>query len=641
VHCLDVARELPPTFLVADVADAIVAAAVPPSLGHLGALVRRALLEGRAVLLADGLDEIPQHPEGPFWAASLQAALALWLDEARGVAMVATRLTDHAPATLGGLQPARFAPLSDRQIRALLDAWMDDRDASKTLCKRLRRTGADISPLFVTLTAVAAMGAEDIGELRIPRLVPRIARELCRGAWRADGRVHGTREVDDLLHTAARAAWRLADGGRVDRFSHRELVVALGDDRKTAAWLEEESGLILVDGTSLSFVHPMLGDHLRATHLGELGDAGVGSIIQERWWNHDVKWLINDLARLGRDPVPLLGHALDFAAARPEFDRGAELVGAVADGALLDLREPRWRAVRVVCYRVCAARPDVAASHMAVWSQYIRCATAALQALGVQDEQHRGVTELERLVEGVLAGWEGDVPPPAAPSALSELQFWIRWRRSPGFGGHTEDSLAPYLSVAMERGELIEEEMITIWKDSGRVEPYRREAHASGLGWVFCRHRPTECDLSAVGACKGMFTNRYTENFYAPFGHRCAWVGALSRDAPFVGSYLTAGDFAAIASQARDFESAAGRAVVFLAQRDPDAWPAVFEHWWHATDVTDEQRRQVIRWLQRAFHEDQVGVAVSRVAHLICSEPFRRLGDFPPAEASLLSGLAM
>jgi hypothetical protein len=137
-----------------------------------------------------------------------------------------------------------------------------------------------------------------------------------------------------------------------------------------------------------------------------------------------------------------------------------------------------------------------------------------------------------------------------------------------------------------------------------------------------------------------MFTNRYTKDFYAPFEHRCAWVVALSEDPSLVGGYLTADDFAAIASRARDFGSAASRAIVFLAQRNPDAWPAVFEEWWHATDVADEQRRQVAGWLQRVFHEDPVGLAISRVPDLIRSESFRRLGDYPPAHPSLLSGLA-
>ncbi|GAB2979270.1 NACHT N-terminal Helical domain 1-containing protein [Saccharothrix stipae] len=344
-------RGLPgPEGFVEDTAQPL-AAVMPPGFVH------RQLESGRALVLVDGVDELPAAERGAVrgWLARLSRAFpeVRWVLTSRPGAATAVWLKAE------GFRSAFLERMSAADVRALIRHWHQAaRDAGGLPCDEAdlpRHEGALLSRLdanpHLRALATSPLLCAMLCALNLDRrtFLPRDRLELYRTALtllldRRDAERHipGATELagQDRRHLLRHVAWRLSINGRSE-LSREEAVRRLAErlaamprvphDADTVLdHLVHRSGVVREPVTGrIDFVHRSFQEFLTAEEAADQGD--IGLLVQQA---HLDQWrdVVVMAAGLANAPLraELLTGLLDRADAEPRRRRRLHLLAAAA-----------------------------------------------------------------------------------------------------------------------------------------------------------------------------------------------------------------------------------------------------------------------------------------------------------------------
>lgn len=614
-----------------------VGAAVFPTAPTYAESLSRRLMDDEAIVLIDGLDEVAETRQELARRERVLLAARQWERESRRRFVVASR--DGEIPQLRNLKSLKFVELSEAEVAKVVSQRLSPEKVPLAV-ERITAGHLHHSLLMLTLTAIVIqaepdVALDDLAYSKVGDLIPRIVQFICEGRWRTDGLSNSPRVTQDLLDLAARAAWSLQAGRPPGRFSHRDLVRALDGDRSAAYELEDFSNLIVGEPQALEFVHRRVADHLigafAATDLGKLRD-----FAREHFWEHDTKYTLYDTAVASGDPATILEIARELLEHfGPALDLGIEYCAAIATLVKDEDRGELYAEVRDWSYDVCAARPIFAEDHNGFWRSYRASAISYLDQHDVPVHCSLRGEEFDLLVARLLPNEEAVAIPAAREAAAREIRMWLISLRNGRVRARTvEDTFAPTGSVIMPTPKSAADEYITLWKDTGKTNPWRERKPA--IGWLLCRLHPTDCDLNGHDSCAGGWSNRYSKGIYKPFGLRCAWVSAMARDREYIQAYLQPKQLRAVL-HADKFEWSRAHALLRLAVLDASGSGEDFRWWWAQEDTTDKERSWILGEIQDAISLPAVGRLLTEIADLIVSDEVATLGLFVPRVPSLLS----
>ncbi|TQM79219.1 NACHT domain-containing protein [Saccharothrix saharensis] len=344
-------RGLPgPEGFVADAAQPL-AAMMPPGFAH------RQLESGRALVLVDGVDELPAAERAAVrvWLGRLTRAFpdARWVLTSRPGAAAAEWLRAE------GFGSAFLERMNAADVRALIRHWhRAARDAGGLPCDEAdlpRHEGALLSRLeanpHLRALATTPLLCAMLCALNLDRrtFLPRDRLELYRTALtllldRRDAERHipGAAELtsQDRRHLLRHLAWRLSVNGRSE-LGREEAVRRLADrltamprvahDAETVLdHLVHRSGVVREPATGrIDFVHRSFQEFLTAEEAADQGDIGllVDHAHLDQW--RDVVVMAAGLA-IAPLRVELLTGLLDRADAEPRHRRRLHLLAAAA-----------------------------------------------------------------------------------------------------------------------------------------------------------------------------------------------------------------------------------------------------------------------------------------------------------------------
>lgn len=294
-------------------------------------LLSEALLQGTAIVLLDGLDEVPQTPTlaSADRRAILRAvnAFAERYERARLVLTCRTRAFDADLRTSLGWPVETLAPFTLGQVRSFVSAWYKELVTAGPIIFDLdKRLGTSLIdsivaspklsamaevPLLLTIMALVLFHNGELPRDR-PQLYERIL-DLLLGQWdqvregQSLGQAIGKPEWDssyirpllDRLSYQAHTCATSTDGrGRMDRgevyaalidfFVTAQVPEPWGAARRCLDYIEQRSGLLTPDGAnSYVFAHLTLQEHCAGRHIALGSEDPVAVTMKHR---ADDRW---------------------------------------------------------------------------------------------------------------------------------------------------------------------------------------------------------------------------------------------------------------------------------------------------------------------------------------------------------------
>ncbi|MBT2382701.1 serine protease [Streptomyces sp. ISL-11] len=379
----------------------------------------RVLAAGRALLLVDGLDELPQADRAP--ARKWLAELLRMHPRTRCLVTVRPLAVDQAWLESEGFEELRLLPMSNRDIQTFVAAWhaaarlecdgYADKRHAERLRSRLQDLERDLTQEFQRNAALRDLARTPLLcavicalHRRRSGLLPRTRWELYRAALNmllgsrdAHRRVHKPEgielEPDDGRQLLQRIAIWLVRNGRTELSraqAVRQLELAMAGLRRirqqgtageVLTHLLNRSGLLQErTADSIQFIHRTFQDYLAAKEFQDSDslDELLGHVAEEQW---------QDVIRL------VIGHC-----GRKEEERVIDALIAAGRSAS---REDAWsvRTLAAQCAISAASLDDT--RHAAVWE--------GLRELGAP----RRTSEIDHLaslgpeVLGILPGPDG------------------------------------------------------------------------------------------------------------------------------------------------------------------------------------------------------------------------------------------
>jgi formylglycine-generating enzyme required for sulfatase activity/3',5'-cyclic AMP phosphodiesterase CpdA len=330
------------------------------SLGLCEADFRHGLQSGKAILLLDGLDEVPSDTERATLVGLIQN-LANACEKSRIV--VTTRPAAYrGTGPLPGFAEARLAPLEPSVVETFFRDWSqclypeNPRGAADTLARLLEalRNRAEIRRLARNPVMLTALAVVQWNENRLPEhradLYESIIGWLSKSRLDRQGRVKPELCVGYLQNLAlamqahrdgrqvqvarAWAAEKIADGFREVRDPQARIAQAEAFLREE----ENDSGIVIARGDEIRFWHLTFQEYLAARALAARSDDERNSALYSGQnlyrpeWRETVLLLAGILLKWGPDRLDQMMNCILSAAAGMQFKdraRCAGLLGAV------------------------------------------------------------------------------------------------------------------------------------------------------------------------------------------------------------------------------------------------------------------------------------------------------------------------
>ncbi|RRR75215.1 MAG: NACHT domain-containing protein [Candidatus Viridilinea halotolerans] len=418
-----------------------------------------ALSQGAALLLFDGLDEVPTT------ATTEVADRRTTLDAVRTIVQryptcsailtCRTRAFDTALQTALGWPVEALAPFTGGQIRHFTRAWYEelvtkgqlDQAQAERLCSILLRAIGDPqrprlremakTPLLLTLMALVLYNKGELPRDR-PQLYERIL-ELLLGQWdhvregQSLGQAIGMptwdssyiRPLLDRLSYQAHGAASSQDGrGRLARgdlyaaligFFQQTGVASPGDAAvRCLDYIDQRSGLLLPDGAdTFTFAHLTLQEHCAGRQIALNAEDPVALVMQHR---HDDRWREPIFLGVGLAPPLVLDRLFNDLIEREEAGKSKSVARWYRDLILAaELGADRdWSYLRT--------RPQIRATR---WQAALKQGLGELLA-----DRAQPLPVTERVRAGFLLGTIGD---PRYPVTLAQWQTELA-RRNKHFG---------------------------------------------------------------------------------------------------------------------------------------------------------------------------------------------------------------